>query len=93
MKGFMAVSPSVIFDGDIPYLVYGHRKVYVARLKPNMVELAEEPVEIKIPADFIESPIIVKINGKFYFTYSSGGLWGDGFRHQCHLLFSLARYQ
>jgi arabinoxylan arabinofuranohydrolase len=75
--GFTVVSPSVIFIDNKPYLLFGWGALYVARLKPNMIELDENPVVCKIPADYVESPIITRINGKFYLTYSSGGLWGE----------------
>ena len=76
-QGFMAVSPSVIFDGQTPYLVYGWGKLYIAKLKPNMIELAEAPRQVSVPGDFVESPIIARINGRYYLTYSNGGLWGE----------------
>ena len=73
------VSPSVIWNDGVPYLVYGWGGMNIVRLKPNMTELAETPVKVDVPSDFVESPILTKINGKFYLNYSSGGMYGEGY--------------
>ena len=71
------VSPSVVWNEGVPYLIYGWGGLNIARLKPDMVELAETPVRVEVPSDFVESPIITKINRRFYLTYSSGGIYGE----------------
>jgi len=73
-----ACSPAVFRDDDgTAYLIYGWGQVYLVKLKPNMIEMAGEPVHLSVPKDFVESPIMTKINGKYYFTYSNGGMWGE----------------
>lgn len=76
-EGGAASEASVIIHEGQPYLVYGSGHVCVCKLKPNMIELAEAPVKITVPEDFIESPLITNINGRFYLTYSNGGMWGE----------------
>jgi hypothetical protein len=69
----LLVSPSVFFDSKgEAYLYFGQYELYVARLKKNMIELAENPVRCKIPADYFEGPMIVPINGRYYFSYANG---------------------
>lgn len=73
------VSPSVVWNDGVPYLIYGWGGLNIVRLKPNMIELAEAPVRGVVPPDFVESPIITRIAGRFYLTYSSGGMYGEGY--------------
>ncbi len=76
--GLGLVSPTVIFDQGVPFLVFGWGEVYVARLKPNMIELAEAPIRVETHKELVESPVITNINGTYYLTCSNGGLWGTG---------------
>lgn len=71
------VSPSVFWEGETPYLVYGWNALNIARLKPNMIELAEKPVVVKKPPKYVESPIITRVNGKYMLSYSCGGAYGE----------------
>lgn len=42
----------------------------VAKLKPNMKELASEPIQVQgLPEGFKEGPYVFKRNGKYYFTF------------------------
>jgi arabinoxylan arabinofuranohydrolase len=74
-----SVSPSVYMEGTTPYLIWGWSKAYIAKLKPDMLGLAEAPVEILSGAssDFVESPYLIKIDSTYYLSYSNGGLWGE----------------
>ena len=73
----LLVSPSVIFDNGVPYLYFGWNGVDIVKLKPNMIELAGPIIKVQAPDDFVESPIITKIKGRYYLTYSNGGMWGE----------------
>ena len=77
------VSPSVIFDErGRAYLYFGQGDLYVVRLNPDMISLAEDPVRCTIPADFFEGPIIARINGKYYMSYANG-YGGKGYVEYC----------
>ena len=76
------LSPTVIRGDDgSPYLVWGSgdttkHEVMLARLKPNMVELAEPPRELVVQKkdacgslEYFESPMLFKFGAKWYLTY------------------------
>jgi len=73
----LLVSPMVFFDEGDPYLVFGHFAIYIVKLKPNMIEFAGPIQKIKNPHDYVESPMITKIDSRYYLTYSNGGMWGE----------------
>jgi arabinoxylan arabinofuranohydrolase len=78
------LSPAVIQGDDgSPYLIWGSgdtekHEVMLARLKPNMVELAEKPRSLAVPKidacgnlGYFESPMLFKAGAKWYLTYVS----------------------
>ena len=87
MKNFdgaplQGLSPTVIQGDDgAPYLLWGSgdttkHQVMLAKLKPNMVELAETPRELAVQKkdacgnlEYFESPMLFKSGAKWYLTY------------------------
>lgn len=79
IEGLNGIDPSVFIDEDGEAYIYCNPGV-VAKLKPNMVELAETPRKIVYASDDImecdtlqynEGPYMHKYNGKYYFSYSN----------------------
>lgn len=72
ISGVSGIDPNVFIDKDgTAYLYWSARKFYVARLKDNMKELAEEPMEIpNLPTEGLkEGPFVFERNGTYYLTY------------------------
>ncbi|MGY8896903.1 MAG: family 43 glycosylhydrolase [Paraglaciecola sp.] len=72
IKGVSGIDPNVFIDDDGQAYLYfgGGEKLYVAKLQPNMVELASEPQEVKgLPSKYKEGPFLFKRNGLYYFTF------------------------
>lgn len=68
------IDPAIFIDDDnTPYIIWGNRECYIARLKDNMVELDGTVHRIHITDDhpFTEAPWLHKRNGKYYLTYAS----------------------
>lgn len=76
------LSPWVIYGDDkAPYLIWGagntsHNWVKIARLTPDMTQLAEPARDVVVPKkdacgelDYFESPILFKAGQKWYLTY------------------------
>jgi arabinoxylan arabinofuranohydrolase len=76
------LSPAVIQGDDgSPYLLWGSgdtdkHEVMLARLKPDMTELAEKPHLLAVPKNdpcgnlgYFESPVLFKAGSKWYLTY------------------------
>ena len=77
IEGTHGIDPMCFIDEDgEAYLYFAHE---VARLKPNMVELAEEPRRIDYGAndrketseDMVEAPWMYQRDGVYYFSYSN----------------------
>ncbi len=68
------IDPAVfIDDDDQPWIFWGNRECYYARLKDNMVEIDGPIKQIKFDRfDFTEAPWIHKHQGKYYLTYATG---------------------
>ena len=64
------IDPSVIIDDGTPYLFWGNRECYYAKLKDNMIEIDGEVHQIDVP-NYTEGPWIHKYNGKYYLSYAS----------------------
>lgn len=65
------IDPTVFTDDDgTSWLAWGNSNFFIAKLKPNMIELDGEPREVKIPY-FVEGPWLHKRNGLYYLTYAS----------------------
>lgn len=77
IEGTFGIDPMAFIDDDGTAYLYFERKV--AKLKPNMMELAEAPREIDYGAnhrkssheDMVEAPWVYKKDGLYYFSYSN----------------------
>ncbi|MDR0939027.1 MAG: family 43 glycosylhydrolase [Mediterranea sp.] len=71
IKGVTGIDPCVLVDKDgEAYIYWSGRGMSMAKLKPNMVELATEPKQVEgLPAGFKEGPYVFERGGKYYFTY------------------------
>jgi hypothetical protein len=72
IKDVAGIDPNVFIDKDgQAYLYWAMGKIYVARLKDNMLELASEPKEVKeLPGKgLIEGPWMFERHGIYYMTY------------------------
>ncbi|PRY96639.1 carbohydrate binding protein with CBM6 domain [Marinilabilia salmonicolor] len=72
MKDVFGIDPNPFIDRDGQAYLYwgGGEKLYMAKLKENMLELATEPQEVvDLPAKFKEGPYLFERNGKYYFTF------------------------
>lgn len=72
MEGVFGIDPNVFIDTDGQAYLYwgGGEKLYMAKLKDNMLELATEPKEVvELPAKFKEGPYLFERQGKYYFTF------------------------
>ena len=71
IKGISGIDPCVLVDTDgEAYIYWSGRGMSVAKLKPNMKELASEPIQVQgLPEGFKEGPYVFKRNGKYYFTF------------------------
>ena len=65
------IDPAILIDDDgTPYIVWGNKECYYAKLKDNMTEIDGEIHRIDVP-NFTEAPWMHKYNGKYYLTYAS----------------------
>ncbi|MCX7797164.1 MAG: family 43 glycosylhydrolase [Melioribacter sp.] len=72
IKGVVGIDPCVFIDKDgQAYLYWSLGKIYVAKLKENMLELDSEPVVIEnLPKKgLIEGPWVFERNGIYYLTF------------------------
>jgi hypothetical protein len=72
IKNVHGIDPNVFIDKDgQAYLYYAENKIYAAKLKENMLELASEPVVIgDLPTKgLVEGPFLFERKGKYYLTY------------------------
>jgi hypothetical protein len=72
MEGVYGIDPNPFIDHDGQAYLYwgGGEKLYMAKLKENMLELATNPrVVMNLPAKFKEGPYLFERNGKYYFTF------------------------
>jgi hypothetical protein len=73
MKGARGIDPNPFIDKDgQAYLYWAMRKIFVAKLKENMLELASEPQVIQgLPEKgLIEGPYLFERNSLYYLTYA-----------------------
>jgi hypothetical protein len=66
------IDPTVLVDGDEAWLCWGNGTCFLAKLKPNMVELDGEIRIIDLPR-YVEGPWLHKHDGLYYLTYASMG--------------------
>ena len=72
IEGVKGIDPGVFIDKDgSAYLFYSMDKIFVAKLKPNMVEIDGEPKVIdNLPKKGLqEGPFAFERNGIYYLTY------------------------
>lgn len=72
IEGVKGIDPAVLIDKDgSAYLFYAAKKIFVAKLKPNMLEIEGEPTVIdNLPAKgLLEGPFVFERNGIYYLTY------------------------
>lgn len=64
------IDPDAFIDDDgTPYIYWGNKYLYAARLKENMIELDGRAVNIT-PEFYGEAPCVFKRKGIYYFTWS-----------------------
>ena len=70
------IDPAVFIDDDgTPYIIWGNKQCYIAKLKDSMTEIVPGTIrQIDLGTDypFTEAPWVHKYNGKYYLTYASG---------------------
>jgi beta-xylosidase len=65
------IDPTVFTDDDgTSWIAWGNRQCYIAKLKPNMIEI-DGPIAEITPPHFEEGPWLHKRNGLYYLTYAS----------------------
>jgi hypothetical protein len=72
IEGVSGIDPCVFIDKDgNAYLFYASKNIFVARLKPNMLEIEGEPAVIAhLPTKgLVEGPFVFERNGIYYLTY------------------------
>ncbi len=72
IKNVNGIDPCVFIDKDgQAYIYYSLNKIFAAKLKENMLELATEPVVIgDLPSKgLVEGPYLFERNGIYYMTY------------------------
>lgn len=73
IKNVHGIDPCIFIDNDgQAYLYYSLNKIYAARLKDNMLELADEPLMMEdLPKQgLIEGPFVFERKGIYYLTYA-----------------------
>lgn len=66
------IDPTVLIDGDKAWLCWGNGTCFLAKLKPNMIELDGDIKVVDVP-NYVEGPWLHKRNGIYYLTYASFG--------------------
>ena len=66
------IDPTVLIDGEDAWLCWGNGTCFLAKLKPNMVELDGEIKVIDLPK-YVEGPWLHKHNDIYYLTYAGMG--------------------
>ena len=65
------IDPTVFTDDDgSSWIAWGNRQAYLAKLKPNMIEI-DGPIQEITPPHFEEGPWLHKKDGTYYLTYAS----------------------
>ena len=65
------IDPTVLTDADgTSWIAWGNGNCYLARLKPNMVEL-DGPILDITPPSFVEAPWLHRRSDLYYLTYAS----------------------
>ncbi len=70
-RSWSDIDPTVFTDDDgTSWLAWGNSNLYLAKLKPNMIELDGPPRELKL-RNYLEGPWLHKRDGLYYLTYAS----------------------
>jgi hypothetical protein len=72
IKNIHGIDPNIFIDKDgQAYIYWSQGKIFVAKLKENMLELASDPLVIdNLPEKgLIEGPFLFERNGIYYLTY------------------------
>jgi hypothetical protein len=72
IKNVVGIDPCVFIDKDgQAYIYYSLNRIFAAKLKDNMLELATEPVVIRDlhTKGLVEGPYLFERNGIYYMTY------------------------
>lgn len=65
------IDPTVLTDDDgTTWIAWGNRQAYIAKLKPNMIEI-DGPIREITPPHFEEGPWLHKRGKLYYLTYAS----------------------
>lgn len=65
------IDPTVLTDDDgTTWIAWGNRQCYIAKLKPNMIEI-DGPIQEITPPNFEEGPWLHKRGRLYYLTYAS----------------------
>lgn len=65
------IDPTVLTDDDgTSWIAWGNRQAYIAKLKPNMIEI-DGPITEITPPHFEEGPWLHKRGSIYYLTYAS----------------------
>ena len=65
------IDPAIFTDDDgTPYIIWGNKECYIAKLKDNMIETDGPVHRIDVP-DFTEAPWMHKYQGRYYLSYAS----------------------
>lgn len=67
------IDPAIFTDDDgTPWIFWGNRECYFAKLKDNMIEIDGKIQKIDFPGfNFTEAPWVHKYKGKYYLTYAT----------------------
>jgi beta-xylosidase len=67
------IDPAIFTDDDgTPWIFWGNRECYFAKLKDNMIEIDGKIQKVDFEGfNFTEAPWVHKYNGKYYLTYAS----------------------
>lgn len=70
------IDPTVLTDRDgTSWIAWGNRQCYIAKLKPNMIEL-DGPITEITPPHYVEGPWLHRRGDLYYLTYASMGQTG-----------------
>lgn len=71
--GWACIDPAVFYDKKgQPWITWGNQKCYIAKLKPNMIEIDGKIKEITPEgSNFTEAPWIHYANGQYYLTFAN----------------------
>lgn len=65
------IDPAIFTDSDgTSYIYWGNVRCYVAKLKPNMIELDGPIMDVEVP-NFTEAPYLHKRGDVYYLTYAT----------------------